>query len=185
MQESRSRELRSLTHLYTFLQASLNKIYITQLRVMMLMRCIILCSVFCSYAWSFQCPQHERKFAPTVCQCDAGYSRQGGICLPCPAGTFKEYAGDSAENDGACLITTGSKGCCKCNINTNTLDVAAVHSSLCVCVPGHSGAACRPCPIGSYKRKTSNEHCNLCPQGTTTEQDASRAREQCVQLTHT
>ena len=99
---------------------------------MTLMRCVILCSVFFSYAWSFQCPVHERKFEQRllepVCQCDAGYSRQGGICSPCPAGTFKEYAGDSAETNGACFITTGSKGCCKCNINTNTLNVGAFYA---------------------------------------------------------
>ena len=67
---------------------------------MMLMRYIILCSVFFSYAWSFQYAEHVRKFEQRLleplCQCDAGYSRQGGICSPCPAGTFKEYAGDSA-----------------------------------------------------------------------------------------
>jgi hypothetical protein len=150
---------------------------------MMLMRCIILCSVFFSYAWSFQCPVHERKFEQRllepVCQCDAGYSRQGGICSPCPAGTFKEYAGDSAENNGACFITTGSKGCCKCNINTNTLNVGAVHSTLCVCTPGHSGAACLPCRVGSYKQTTSSEMCKICPEGTTTRQQASQAPEQC------
>ena len=101
----------------------------------------------------------EQRLLEPVFECDACYSRQGGICSPCPSVTFKEYAGDSTENNGACLITTGSKGCCKCNINTNTLNVAAVHSSLCVCVAGHSSAACLPCSIGSYKQTTSSEHC--------------------------
>jgi hypothetical protein len=149
---------------------------------------VTLCSVFFSffsYASSLQCGEHEFKFRfydqkaqQSVCQCAAGYTRQGGICKPCPSGTFKEYVGDSAHHNAACLIE--SRGCCKCHKNANTTHVAAVHSNQCLCVPGHSGAACRPCRIGSYKQTTSTEHCKLCPEGTTTAQDASLAPADCL-----
>ena len=130
---------------------------------MALMRENVLFCACLSYATCLQCPEHER-LQETECQCEAGYSRQGACCAACPTVTFKEYAGDSAENGPACALLAG---CCMCITNTNTLAAAAVHSSVCLCLLGYGGASCLPCSTGWYKTSTSAE-CEPCPEGAST-----------------
>ena len=129
------------------------------------------------YATCFECPEHERPFGETECQCEAGYSRQGAACAACPVATFKEYSGDSAENGPACSLLAG---CCLCRANTNTLAAAAVHTSSCLCLPGYGGPACLPCSVGWYKTSTSAAECQHCPDGASTAEQRSSAAEDCI-----
>jgi hypothetical protein len=124
-----------------------------------------------------RCPEHEIAFGGTTCECEAGYSRQGDVCVACPAATFKERAGDSEEDSNACSVLAG---CCSCRANSNTLAAASVHSSACLCLPGYGGEACMPCDTGLYKTSTSDDECQQCPEGATTEQQRSSAEEDCV-----
>jgi hypothetical protein len=144
---------------------------------MALVRSSLLFCVCLSYAMSFQCPEHERIYGETECQCEAGYSRQGADCVACPMATFKESSGDRAENADACAALSG---CCACPINTNTLAPAAVHSSSCLCLPGYGGPACLPCSLGWYKTSTGTEECKPCPAGASTVQLRSSAAEDCI-----
>jgi hypothetical protein len=141
---------------------------------MALMRSTLLFCMCLSYATCFQCAEHERPFGETECQCEAGYSRQGALCEACPIATFKEYSGDSAENGPACALLSG---CCMCMSNTITLASAAVHSSSCLCRPGHGGHACLPCSVGLFKTSTGGAECERCPEGASTAEQRSSAAE--------
>jgi hypothetical protein len=77
---------------------------------MALMREKVLFCACLSYATCLQGPEHER-LRETECQCEAGYSRQGACCAACPTATFKEYAGDNAENGPA----YGGAACLPCS----------------------------------------------------------------------
>lgn len=129
----------------------------------------------CSHA--VLCPEHERVFGEQECACEAGYSAQANVCMPCPVGTFKEFAADSAEQGPACSLFAG---CCSCRQNTVTLGPASVHSSACVCLPGYGGPACLPCAAGTFKADMGMAHCEACPPDTTTVLSGSSSREQCV-----
>ena len=141
----------------------------------MLRRCLM-CLCVCSCLAAL-CPEHERAFSETECQCQAGYSRHEDACTPCPIATFKEYAGDSADAGTACSLFAG---CCRCGTNTATIASGSVHSSACVCLPGYGGPSCLPCAAGSYKSVTSTEACAECPPGATTLQLRSSALTDCV-----
>jgi hypothetical protein len=140
---------------------------------MALIRASLLLCVCLSYATCFECPEHERTFGETECQCEAGYSRQGARCAACPMATFKKYSGDSAENGPACSLMSG---CCMCS----TLASAAVHSSSCLCLPGYGGPACLSCSVGWYKTSTSEAECHPCPEGASTDDHRSSAAEDCI-----
>ena len=144
---------------------------------MALMRSTLLFCMCLSYATCFQCAEHERPFGETECKCEAGYSRQGALCEACPIATFKEYSGDSADNGPACALLSG---CCMCMSNTITLASAAVHSSSCLCRPGHGGHACLPCSVGLFKTSTGGAECERCPEGASTAEQRSSAAEDCI-----
>ena len=95
------------------------------------------------------------------CICKAGNFLADGFCAPCPAGRFKESAGNLA--------------CASCAANTFINDTGRSHP--CQCLPGYGydeeTALCTACPPGEYKMTVGNALCSRCsvdkssPEGAT------------------
>ena len=87
------------------------------------------------------------------CKCNAGYKgADGGICLQCPAGTYKSR--------------TGHSNCLACPTDSVS-PVASTTSTACVCNAGWhgaNGAICVACVAGTYKSHTGHSNCLACPK---------------------
>ena len=89
-----------------------------------------------------------------VATCKAGYYLDGGVCVACPAGTYKT----SANNQGIAA-------CIKCDAGKFSADVAQTEESACAncAVNTYStagSASCTNCPTGTYSAEGSAS-CNL------------------------
>ena len=105
------------------------------------------------------------------CHCKAGYSGMPGFCTPCPQGTYKPGNGPDA--------------CTPCpEFDLTTLTIASVDIDNCVCIQGFhptsNSHTCEACTVGKYKDSISSDPCQLCPEGSTTETEASIHDVQCL-----
>lgn len=71
-----------------------------------------------------------------TCQCVAGYTRSGGVCVACAADLFKDAAGDGVCEQCATAGTTSLDGATVCDV---------------------------PCTVGSYCPGTDNQGITACP----------------------
>ncbi|KAJ1467058.1 hypothetical protein T484DRAFT_1646195, partial [Baffinella frigidus] len=125
----------------------------------------------------------------TVCTCGFGYTGpDDGECVPCEAGTYKNYIGDASY----CKCLAGYTGvdgdaCIPCDAgyykqgagNTECTQCPTSRSSLpgsdsveaCVCPVGFTGEAagvhgmCTACSAGSFKSVVGGTPCKPCPAG--------------------
>jgi alpha-tubulin suppressor-like RCC1 family protein len=100
----------------------------------------------------------------TDCRCNAGYSGpDGGLCTPCPTGTFKEYTGG-----GTCATcppneyqdNTGSQTCEQCVSNCE----AGKYLNGC---GGDYSGTCNPCEDNKYQNESGKFECKHCPSNST------------------
>ena len=105
----------------------------------------------------------------TDCKCDVGATGpDGGTCLPCPAGTFKNL--------------TGSVACTRCAFKSTSPN-SSVAATDCRCFAGYTGpngGVCSECPAGTYKEVLGSAPClNACPANTNSPV-ASKAVSECI-----
>ena len=109
--------------------------------------------------WRTTCSRHSHRTKPEgPCICDPGYKHKhhdqtrGGMCEPCPAGTFNPVAG---QDD-----------CTQCGPDTSST-AASIDEQDCECNAGMSHVSgtttCSPCAKGTYKEKIGNQQCESCP----------------------
>ena len=144
-----------------------------------------------------------------ICSCNKGFTGpDGGPCMICPAGKYKDMNGTMACADcaaGKFLDTTGgnsSEACVKCetgkyvtstgsNSSTDCKTCPAYASSLagssqiknCSCNKGYTGPdgqACSACVAGSYKNITGSNTCLLCEAGTYSGESGLISSDNCT-----
>ena len=95
----------------------------------------------------------------TDCKCNQGYTgADGGICVPCEAGSFK--------------MTSGSDNCTLCPPMSDS-PAASTSASQCLCRVGHTRVdgvngtfrTCGACPAGTYKDIPGFDACVKCRAG--------------------
>lgn len=101
----------------------------------------------------------------TVCICAPGYTREGGVCVQCAAGTSKGAFGDEACTACAAdsISIAGATECSACASNSVTVGDDRTD---CVCVAGYvfDGTVCSACPEGEFKATISDsDQCAMCP----------------------
>ena len=103
------------------------------------------------------CPVHSNSEAgsPTfaACECKPGYSGpNGGDCVSCPAGRFKNVS--------------GSSNCTLASCPANSMIPSGSASALCMCSSGFTRGqtgACVACASGSFKPSVGFDECTRCP----------------------
>ena len=139
---------------------------------------------------------HEEKC--DMCNCGVGKTWDGifGHCVPCAAGTFKDWEGPQECEPcewGMYQPEWGASTCFNCPADTYSNDMGAAHCAPCdhgmtsnpgssecncpnnmelmkgcVCIRGHYGQACTPCPQGTFKPEPGFAHaCETCAPGQT------------------
>ena len=122
------------------------------------------------------------------CVCSAGYASQDGSCTPCPAGSYKDAAGDATSctpcPNGATTPGTGKTSSEDCESPANTVVDSASNSF--VCREGYFGTSpattgCTACSLNFYKAGAGNvQACTPCPEGGTTVAQASISAANCT-----
>ena len=135
------------------------------------------------------CPANsELSSDGSECVCSAGYAGQDGSCTPCPAGSYKEAAGDATSctpcPNGATTSGTGKTSWEDCESPANTVRDSASNSF--VCREGYYGTSpattgCTACSLNFYKAGAGNvQACTPCPEGGTTVAQASVSAANCT-----
>ena len=103
----------------------------------------------------------------TDCICDAGYTGpDGGPCVQCGVGTYKDAA--------------GSQGCTACaQHETSPMGSASLGACVCEAGYGYDGSTCTDCAPGSYKDVSGDLGCTSCAQHETSP-EASVSADACV-----
>lgn len=120
--------------------------------------------------WRTTCSRHSHRTTPEgPCICDRGYKHkhhdqtQGGMCEPCPAGTFNAVAGqdDCTQCGTGRSSTAASKEeiDCKCNAGMT--------------IPP-SSTTCSSCSKGTYKEMIGNQQCESCPESFTSPEGSTK-----------
>jgi len=117
----------------------------------------------------FECPAHsqvqgqlvvleDKKPVSSVCGCFQGYQLHAEACQPCPLGTFKANA-----NNSACLA---------CPLNSTTLGLNSTQQGHCICNAGLKRVAlgasfvCENCPDNYYRSsQAADSPCIPCALG--------------------
>ena len=104
------------------------------------------------------------------CICDAGYERNGDVCVPCGLGYFKAIHGNAevceACDAGQYQDATAQTYCENCVANAVS-GQGSTHVDQCLCLAGFtlSGEICEPCANGFIKENSGNEACIACARG--------------------
>ena len=118
-----------------------------------------------------QCPENSNSPAgsssQTDCICDAGYTGpDGGPCVQCGVGTYKDAA--------------GSQGCTACaQHETSPMGSASLGACVCEAGYGYDGSICTECAVGSYKDVSGDLGCTSCAQHETSP-EGSVSADACV-----
>ena len=115
--------------------------------------------------------------AATSCTCKVGYTGpNGGTCMACDTGKYKDTTGSLACNDcrlgtySGTLGATAAATCLACPANSGTTYTGVVLLSQCFCNIGYqggNGGTCSACVAGKYKSfmGVNNIQCLLCAAG--------------------
>lgn len=113
-----------------------------------------------------------------------GVGQGDALCLPCAAGTYKNFSGDNSPctacSPGTYANVTGSVSCIPCDSqsispgsNATTCEACSVgflpnanRTACSLCQPGYGGDNCAPCAVGSAKNSTTRANCERCEPGT-------------------
>jgi cysteine-rich repeat protein len=112
----------------------------------------------------------EASNASSACECSPGYARDGANCTACPEDTYRE-AGQPPT------------ACSSCPENTTSPPASGLLYD-CVCKRGYigwDGAACQPCPAGTYKPVLGSDVCRPCVNYSLSPEGSSFP-EECVCL---
>ena len=161
------------------------------------------------------CPPNSESLARsdhrTDCECTPGFSgSNGGPCIGCPTGKFKESKGSSdcvSCPAGKFANTTNSTHCFSCVSGKYSAQVGARSEltcndcpqkqtsppasdefSDCRCIPGFTGAngvSCSACLPGSFKDVVGDAACKLCAQGSYISFAAATACNECEEHQNT
>ena len=116
-------------------------------------------------------PFYNSDLTIEKCRCDAGYQQDGGTCVPCDPGMYKEPADIENDNCNICpayMYVSENRTSCTCPSNS-----VAVDASLdCQCNAGYTGDRalsnqpdfCTACAAGSYKSTVGTDDCTACPE---------------------
>ena len=136
-----------------------------------------------------KCLQHSTTLvvgqnSSSRCLCSEGYTSASSVtaaedssaCIACPAGKFKNYAGDDPCDDCLSGVYSTSHGmtgdlCTFCPANSMSLGIGQVSPESCFCQSGYWNSdpygtmvSCELCPFAKfYSEDTSS--CISCPQG--------------------
>ena len=142
-----------------------------------------------------QCPGNSSSLVQsqnaTACKCNEGYTGpDGGLCMACAAGKYKELSGDAqctecaAGKKSSIIASTTESTCSTCPNDTFSLRGNATctlcpdHSnspmqsqtlSSCRCNQGYTGpdgGSCTACAAGKYKPESGDHACTNCRAGT-------------------
>ena len=135
------------------------------------------------------CPAYSYSDAGSMdeanCSCGKGYTVivEGGGCVACAAGSFKDVNGSAActlcpavssSPVGSAEVTS-----CTCNSGSEGPD-----GGVCVCQPGYEGEddgdSCVACVEGKFKNATGTAECQVCGKGT---YSRSQAAAFCLNMT--
>lgn len=109
-----------------------------------------------------------------TCVCDMGYGLEGGVCVACSYGEYKD--------------TVGNTTCESCASHSDTLVAGAVSVESCLCVAGYhspNSDGCVVCGVGTYKSFVGNGSCDACPQHTTSVQGSDELTDCLCVAGHT
>ena len=125
-----------------------------------------------------QCPSNSGASCSScseqrLCFCNAGYSNtiDGDPCLPCPAGSYKDYGnlrfGPCVNCYDAYSSTVGATAytCTACPSNTFCQNNNCKHITDCICtygMTGPNGGPCEYCPPDTFKNVIGSSPCALC-----------------------
>ena len=120
-----------------------------------------------------QCPAHSASPPQSTAQSNC-YCVQG-------------YAANATAS--TCSLCTGPRYCALGAVGTcpqfaTTVQDGAYDLANCSCAPGYtgaSGAACSPCPTGTFKAAVGPANCSQCPAGTASSAQALNASAGCAQ----
>jgi hypothetical protein len=137
------------------------------------------------------CPEnsHTLTEGSAVCKCNVGFhGPDGGACLPCKAGTYKDTSGSAACSEcpagtfSSSIAAVSDGTCTTCPSGTFSA-IGSASDTECSCNVGYSGAtpqACTSCVAGKYKDVVGTTSCLPCPRGTYGETSAAISQSQCV-----
>jgi hypothetical protein len=125
------------------------------------------------------CPANSQSVlgstATTSCVCNVGFTGpNGGTCLVCVAGGYKDSIGSAACTDCAANMYSETVGatavgdCQTCPSNTQSA-VGSTAPTSCVCnlgFTGPDGGTCDACVAGKYKDSIGTAACTACAAGT-------------------
>ena len=159
----------------------------------------------CESGWSLEgrfqcepCPGNSKSVAgsrtvQTDCKCDPGYSgADGGTCMFCLPGKFKEESGAAACSD--CPISTFSPDTAR-EFESDCLDCPDFSQSVegsdaledCKCSVGYTstvvntdGASCAECSAGKFKDVLGHAACSLCRINTYVDTTKSTSAANCI-----
>ena len=109
-----------------------------------------------------------------LCNCSSGFTGpNGGPCLPCPLGTYKNNNGSSscsmcpANTYSETLASTNTSNCLPCALQSLAPSGTSSRSQ-CLCAAGSTGAnggPCNDCIAGTYKGSNGSAACSPCGSG--------------------
>lgn len=100
------------------------------------------------------------------CQCNAGYTKSGTLCVLCADGKFKNDWGDHACVDCAVdTVSTADRQYCEPCPTYESTDTS--NPPQCKCTEGYTrvGALCTACSAGKFKNFVSDDICTNCAFG--------------------
>lgn len=149
------------------------------------------------------CPLYSTSQGFSVkedCVCNSGYTGpNGGPCIPCNDRTYKPLPGNAnctscpsntvsalaSVSINSCICKPGYFGpaglpCQPCDANAYKPETG---NYPCRCKPGYTGpdnGVCSACLLGYYKISYGSSSCDACPPGSSTLNQGSTSRDQCL-----
>ena len=128
-------------------------------------------------------PSSTSRFS---CRCNVGATgSDGGPCVQCSAGKFKENIGDAPCIDceaGKYSQSVGSSSTCSACPDDSSSPAGSSTSTACACnagFTGPSGGTCVQCPAGKHKAETGNSACLQCEGGKFSSTAGSTSESTC------
>ena len=125
-------------------------------------------------------PAFQDTWQYSVCRCPVGSQRLGGVCILCPAGTFKNLPGPQmctqcpSVTFGVIIGATDDTVCQDCPAHSWS-SPGSVMASNCACREGYSpeGPVCVACVAGMFKESNGSAPCVACAKGSYASSNAS------------
>ena len=128
----------------------------------------------------------------SACKCNVGFTGpdgDGGTCVPCSAGKYKDAIGSASCTVcpvGKFSSTTGGtaiSACLACPNGSTTASTGASLLSQCICKLGYTGPngqACQACEAGKYKQAVGAAACTQCEAGKSSSALGAVASDVCT-----